>query len=64
MDYSPKEIRHYIHPTEEDLYDVTTIEHIKDGAAMLMYHVKNNSKVLLVVDEDCDGYTSSALFLN
>ena len=64
MDYSPEEIRHYINPTEEDLYDVTTIEHIKDGAAMLMYHVKNNSKVLLVVDEDCDGYTSSAFFLN
>lgn len=29
-----------------------------------MRHVRAGDKVLLVVDEDCDGYTSSALFLN
>ena len=31
---------------------------------MLMHHIKANHKALIVVDEDCDGYTSSALFLN
>lgn len=64
MGYSPEEIKHYIDPTEDDLYDVKSIEHIKEGAAMLMSHIQNNDKVLLVVDEDCDGYTSSAFFLN
>lgn len=34
------------------------------GAAMLARHIVNNSNILLVVDDDCDGFTSSALLMN
>lgn len=31
---------------------------------MLIRHIANNDSVCLIVDSDCDGFTSSALFLN
>lgn len=31
---------------------------------MLVQHIYNNDKVLVIVDSDCDGYTSSAVLLN
>lgn len=57
-------IRHYINPTVDDVISLDKIEHLKEGAQMLMRHIQANDKVMLVVDEDCDGYTSSAFFLN
>ena len=34
------------------------------GARMLMVHISANDPVLVVVDADCDGFTSSALLIN
>lgn len=31
---------------------------------MLIKHIKNNDKVLVQVDSDCDGYTSAAVLIN
>ena len=31
---------------------------------ILIKHINNNDKILLQVDSDCDGYTSSSLLLN
>lgn len=31
---------------------------------MLIQHISNNDKILVVVDSDCDGYTSAAVLLN
>lgn len=31
---------------------------------MLVAHIKNNDKIFVQIDEDCDGYTSAALLLN
>lgn len=64
MNYSKEDILHYVNPTEEDLLDDSNIDNLLEGARLLMKHINNNSKVLLVVDEDCDGYTSSAFLLN
>jgi single-stranded-DNA-specific exonuclease len=37
---------------------------MRQGAEMLAKHISQNSNVLVVVDSDCDGYTSSAILMN
>ena len=37
---------------------------MRDGIIMLTRHISNNDNAYLVVDADCDGYTSSAILLN
>lgn len=37
---------------------------IKTAVYMLSNTIKNDGKIALVVDADCDGYTSSAIFMN
>ena len=39
-------------------------EKLKQGLNMLTTHINNNSRILIVVDSDCDGYTSAALLYN
>jgi single-stranded-DNA-specific exonuclease len=39
-------------------------ELLKRGAKMLIQHISNKDPILVIVDADCDGYTSSALLLN
>jgi hypothetical protein len=64
MIYDKDSMLTYIYPPATVLYELTSIENLREGASMLMKHIKNEDNVLLVVDEDCDGYTSSAFFLN
>lgn len=59
-----KDIDHYLNTTENDNLDPTLIKRIKDGVMILIKHINNNDKILLQVDSDCDGYTSSSLLLN
>jgi single-stranded-DNA-specific exonuclease len=37
---------------------------LQRGAKMLVSHIAANDPILVVVDADCDGYTSSALLIN
>ena len=37
---------------------------MRDGVKMLMKHIAANDDVYVIVDADCDGYTSSAILLN
>ena len=64
MDYSVEDIYHYLNTTENDTYPSTMLKNMECGAAMLARHITNNDKILLVVDDDCDGFTSSALLMN
>ena len=59
-----KDIDHYLNTTENDNLDPSLIQRIKDGVIILIKHINNNDKILLQVDSDCDGYTSSSLLLN
>ena len=40
------------------------LDHMKEGASLLAKHISLNSKALIVVDADCDGFCSSAIFMN
>lgn len=64
MDYTTEGIYHYLNTTENDTYPSTMLKNMERGAAMLARHIANNDKILIVVDDDCDGFTSSALLMN
>jgi len=59
-----EDIEHYLHTTDDDLIDPASIEHIEEGAQLLLKHINNNSKVFIQPDSDVDGFTSSAILLN
>lgn len=40
------------------------LENIELASDILIKHLKNNSKILIIVDSDCDGYTSAAALYN
>lgn len=58
------EIQHYLHPTDQDILDPARISNMDAGLKMLIKHISQNDKVLIQVDSDCDGFTSSALLIN
>lgn len=61
-----KDIKKYLESTMADVNDPTALGSgfLNLGARMLINHVAANDDVLIVVDADCDGFTSSALLIN
>ena len=47
---APQDIRHFLNTTDKDILDPKLFENIKDGAKMLIKHIANGDKVLVVVD--------------
>lgn len=60
----PQDIEHYLHTTDDDILDPELIDNIQDGAKMLAKHIALNDDILVQVDSDCDGFTSSAFLIN
>lgn len=56
-----EDIEEYLNPTINSLNDYTLLENIEDGAQLVKETLEHNEKILLVVDCDVDGYTSSAI---
>lgn len=59
-----EDIEHYLNTTDEDIIDPKVITNIEDGAKMLIKHIAENHDVLLQIDSDADGFTSSAILMN
>ena len=61
-----EQIPHYLNPTYKDVNDpeLLGIEQLRDGAAALTTAIQLNQNICVVVDADCDGFTSSALLIN
>lgn len=57
-------INHYLHTTKDDLIAPERLMNVREGATMLITHIKAQDKILIQVDSDCDGYTSAALLIN
>ena len=55
-----EDIDTYLAPTEENLQTWKDLENIEKGID-LIYNLKDNAKIGLIVDCDVDGYTSSAI---
>lgn len=63
---SIEEVNHYLNTTDNDINDFKDFgeELLRRAAAALISAIQKNQKVLVEVDCDCDGYTSSAILLN
>lgn len=58
------EITHFLNADESDVLAPTLLANMREGAQLLAKHISQNNKALIIVDSDCDGYCSSAIFLN
>ena len=62
----PKEIEHYLNLTDADINDPSAFDDpLLTGASGLVWQaIKNQDTVAVIVDCDCDGYTSAAILIN
>ena len=61
-----KEVGHYLNLTDADINDPECFgKELLMGAATEIYKaIKNEDDICVIVDADCDGYTSSAILIN
>lgn len=59
-----EDIKRFKYPSQNDIVDPLKLEHIHEGAQMLIKHISQGHKVFIQVDSDCDGYTSAAILIN
>ena len=52
---------HFLNPTDNDLEDQSNFDNILAAAERLKHTIETNGKILIIVDSDCDGFTSSAI---
>ena len=57
-------IQRFLHPSEQDTYDPTLLMNMREGAQMLIRHISQNDRIHVIIDADCDGFTSAALLIN
>ena len=58
------DINHYLNVSADDLYPPSLLNNIDKGYQLLKEQIAQNAKTLIIVDCDCDGFTSSAILLN
>ena len=60
------EILHYINLSDQDINSPLSLgeTNLKNGLMAIINAVKENADALVIVDCDCDGYTSAALLIN
>ena len=61
---SREQINNYLSADESAVSNPLCLDNMREGVQMLIKHINNNNKALIIVDSDCDGYTSSAILLN
>lgn len=61
-----EEIYHYLNTTDSDINKPEALgeTYLNNAAVVLTQHISVNDKALVVVDCDCDGFTSAALLIN
>jgi single-stranded-DNA-specific exonuclease len=57
-------VHHYLNTTDDDILSPLLLDHMEEGAKMLVNHISNNDKIMIIVDSDADGFTSSAILIN
>ena len=59
-------IPHYLNTTDADINSPLMFgkERMADAARILIKHIHANHDCLVIVDSDCDGYTSAAIIIN
>ena len=55
------DLKNFMHPSPACELNPYDLENIETAAERLLYHLRKNSKILFIVDADCDGFTSSSI---
>lgn len=55
---------HYLNTTDDDILTPSLLDNIEDGVKMLISHIHNDDDIMIIVDPDVDGFTSSAVLIN
>ena len=61
-----EEIEHYLNTTDNDINKPEALGEtcLNNAATTLLTHIADNDQALVIVDCDCDGFTSAALLIN
>ena len=59
-----EDVEHYLNTSADDELSPLDLDNMEKGARLLVSHIAQKSKVLVIVDSDCDGYCSSAILIN
>ena len=61
-----KDIQHYLNLTDNDINNFNLLgrQNLKKALQILLRNIQQNNHTLVIVDVDCDGYTSAALLIN
>lgn len=59
-----KDIQKYLTANWDNVNSPETLDYITDAIELVHSYIKQNKKILVIVDCDCDGYTSAALLIN
>ena len=61
IDRGVEDLQNFIHPSEKCELNPHDLNNIEAAADKLLFHLRKNSNILLIVDADADGFTSSAI---
>lgn len=61
IDRGVNDIENFMNPSVECELNPFYLKNIDAAADLLLYHLRKNSKILFIVDADCDGFTSSSI---
>lgn len=61
IDRGIKDVLHFRSPDSSCELNPYDLDDIEDAADLLIKHLNENSKILFIIDADCDGFTSSAI---
>lgn len=61
-----EQILNYVHSTDDCINAPQTLgkQQLRNAAAALLLTIKQNKSTIVIVDCDCDGYTSAAILIN
>lgn len=59
-----EDIDHYLQTSDDDILDPLLLDNMREGACALVRAISENKRVHIIVDSDCDGFTSSSVLLN
>ena len=64
MNRGIQDVAHYLNTVDTDILSPLGLDNMRKGVELLVSHIAQGSKVMVIIDSDCDGYCSSAILIN
>ena len=56
-----EDIDNFLNPNKDNLQNPDDLANISEGAQLYLSNIGDDKRILIIVDSDCDGFTSSAI---